>query len=140
MCWCLTIIKIVKEAILRLIILAFTVTVLLFGCGEKIPPEEELFARAQESEAIHEFNRALQSYDTIIRKYPDSPNRYKAIFMEGYIYTEYLKDKNKALEAFDLLLTEYPDCDLADDARVMREIAEKGADLMSVFEDSVKAK
>jgi tetratricopeptide (TPR) repeat protein len=130
---------IVKEAILKLIIFAFSVTLLLLSCSEKVPAENELFTRAQESEAIHEFNRALQSYDTIIERYRDSPNRYKAIFMKGYIYTEYLKDKNKALEAFDLLLTEYPDCDLADDARVLREIAEKGADLMSVFEDSVKA-
>jgi len=124
---------------LRLIILAFTVTLLLLSCGEKVPAENELFARAQEYEAIQEFNQALQSYDTIIEKYPDSPNRYKAIFMKGYIYTEYLKDKNKAIDAFDRLLADYPDCDLADDAQVMREIAEKGADLMSVFEDSVKA-
>ena len=31
-----------------------------------------------------------------------------------------------------------PDCDLADDAKIMREIAEKGADLMSVFDDSTE--
>ena len=124
---------------MKLILFAFLVTLFLFSCGEKVPPENELFVQAQESEAIQEFNQALQAYDTIIEKYPDSPNRYKAIFMKGYIYTEYLKDKSKALEAFDRLLTEYPDCDLADDARVMREIAEKGADLMSVFEDSIKA-
>jgi outer membrane protein assembly factor BamD (BamD/ComL family) len=108
------------------------------SCGEKIPAESELFGQAQECEASQEYNRALQAYDMVIENYPESPNRYKAIFMKGYIYTEYLKDKTKALEAFDRLLAEYPDCDLADDARVMREIAEKGADLMSVFEDSVK--
>ena len=135
----MTIIKIVKEAILRLTIFAFMVTLLLLSCSEKVPAEIELFTRAQEAEAIQEFNKALQAYDTIIENYPESPNRYKAIFMKGYIRTEYLKDKNKALEAFDQLLAEYPDCDLADDAQVMREIAEKGADLMSVFEDSVKA-
>lgn len=134
----MTIIKIVKEAILRLIIFAFTVTSLLLSCSEKVPAEMELFARAQEAESIQEFNKALQAYDTIIENYPESPNRYKAIFMKGYIHTEYLKDKNKALSAFDQLLAEYPDCDLADDAAVMRDVAEKGTDLMSVFEDSVK--
>ncbi len=133
------IIEIVKEAILRLTILALTVTLLFLSCSEKVPAENELFSRAQEAEAAQEFNQALQAYDTIIEKYPDSPNRYKAIFMKGYIHTEYLKDKTRALEVFDQLLAEYPDCDLADDARVMREIAEKGTDLMSVFEDSVKA-
>lgn len=124
---------------MRLIIFAFTATLLLLSCDEKVPAENELFARAQESEAVHEFNQALQAYDTIIENYPESPNRYKAIFMKGYIHTEYLKDKNKALSAFDQLLAEYPDCDLADDAQVLKEVAEKGADLMSVFEDSVKA-
>ncbi len=135
----MTIIEIVKEAVLRLTIFAFTVTLLFLSCGEKVPAEKELFFRAQEAEATQEFDQALQAYDTIIEKYPDSPNRYKAIFMKGYIHTEYLKDKTGALEAFDQLLAEYPDCDLADDAQVMREIAEKGTDLMSVFEDSVKA-
>lgn len=113
---------------------------LIIGCRENVPAEEELFNLAREYESSQQYNEALHSYDLIIEKYPDSPNRYKAIFMKGYLYMDALKDGKKAVAAFDQLLSEYPDCDLADDAQVLRDVAEKGADLMSVFEDSVKAK
>lgn len=112
--------------------------ILIVSCAESVPSEQELFESARVYEAAMDFNNALVVYDTIIENYPESPDRYKAIFMKGYIYTDLLKDKNGALEALDMLLAEYPDCDLADDAKIMREIAEKGADLMSVFDDSNK--
>ncbi|MEE9553054.1 MAG: tetratricopeptide repeat protein [candidate division Zixibacteria bacterium] len=110
--------------------------ILIVSCAESVPSEQQLYESARNYEAAMDFDNALIVYDTIIEKYPESQNRYKAIFMKGYIYTDLLKDKNRAIEALDLLLAEYPDCDLADDARIMREIAEKGADLMSVFDDS----
>jgi len=112
----------------------------VLACSSPTPSEKDLFTRAQGFEASQDYIRALETYDTIIAKYPDSPNRYKAIFMKGYIYTDILKDKNRAIENFDILLTEYPDCDLADDAKIMRQIAESGGDLMSVFKDSLKTK
>lgn len=112
--------------------------ILIISCAESVPSEQELFESARVYEAAMDFNNALVVYDSIIKNYPESPDRYKAIFMKGYIYTDLLKDKNRAIEALDMLLSEYPDCDLADDAKIMREIAEKGADLMSVFDDSTK--
>ena len=124
---------------MRQILLSILSGVILISCSESAPPEEELYQTARDYEAAMEFNNALSAYDTIIEKYPDSPNRYKAIFMKGYIYTDLLKDKNKAIEALDTLLAQYPDCDLADDAMILRQIAEKGADLMSVFDDSTKS-
>ena len=112
--------------------------ILIVSCAESVPSEQELFESARVYESAMDFNNALVVYDTIIENYPESPDRYKAIFMKGYIYTDLLKNKNEAIEALDMLLAEYPDCDLADDAKIMREIAEKGADLMSVFDDSNK--
>ena len=112
----------------------------LTACSQSTPSEEELFDTASKFETSQNYDKAIETYDLIIQKYPDSPNRYKAIFMKGYIYTDFLKDKNRAIEALDMLLKEYPDCDLADDARIIRDVAEKGADLMSVFEDSVKSR
>lgn len=113
---------------------------LIIGCRENIPSEEELFTQARDYESAQQYDNALQSYETIIEKYPDSPNRYKAMFMKGYLYMDALKDGKKAVTVFDQLISEYPDCDLADDAQVLRDVAAKGADLMSVFEDSVKTK
>jgi outer membrane protein assembly factor BamD (BamD/ComL family) len=113
---------------------------LIIGCRENTLSEEELFTQARDYESAQQYDNALQSYETIIEKYPDSPNRYKAIFMKGYLYMDALKDGKKAVTVFDQLISEYPDCDLADDAQVLRDVAAKGADLMSVFDDSVKAK
>ena len=58
--------------------------------------------------------------------------------MKGMILMENLKDKKRAIEVFDELLAEYPDCDLADDAKVLKDIALKDGDIMSAFEDSLK--
>ena len=121
--------------LLSAIVLAFIAT-----CGEKTPSEKELFNQAREFETAHQYDNAILSYDMIIEKYPDSPNRYKAMFMKGYLYMDALKDGKKAVAVFDQLISEYPDCDLADDAQVLRDVAAKGSDLMSVFEDSVKTK
>jgi outer membrane protein assembly factor BamD (BamD/ComL family) len=124
---------------LRLLISALAF-ILIIACGEKSLSEEELFVQARDFEAAEQYDNAILTYDTIMEKYPDSPNRYKALFMKGYIYMDPLNDTKKAVAAFDQLLSEYPDCDLADDAKVLRDVAAKGADLMSVFEDSVKTK
>jgi outer membrane protein assembly factor BamD (BamD/ComL family) len=110
----------------------------LFGCSRKIPSERELFDKASKFEATQEYNKALEAYRTLIDNYPQSPNRYKAIFMTGYIESEYLKDSKKAVEAFDKILKEYPTSDLSDDARILRDAAISGRDLMSVFRDSTK--
>ena len=119
----------------------FTLTLAaITACSESIPSEEKLFEYARNYEAAQDFNNAVATYDIIINKYPESPNRYKAIFMKGYIYTDILKDRNRAVETMDTLLAEYPDCDLADDAKILRDIAVKGVDLMSVFKDSTLIK
>ncbi len=124
---------------MRIIVPALTLIVVA-ACGQKTASEEELFVQAHDFEAAQQYDNAILTYDTIMEKYPDSPNRYKAVFMKGYLYMDPLNDTKKAIAAFDQLLSEYPDCDLADDAQVLRDVAAKGADLMSVFEDSVKAK
>lgn len=114
------------------------VFLLVVSCGKKLPSDIELFTQAQESEGRQEYNDAIQNYDLLIDKYPDSDLRYKALFMKGFILFENMKDNKRAIDAFDILLTEYPDCDLADDATVLKNIASKNGDIMSSFEDSLK--
>ena len=98
------------------------------------------FEQAQAFEKAQEFAKAYESYQMIIDNYPKSSIRYKALFMAGYIQLEQLKDSKKALGLFDTLLKEYPSCDLADDAKVIRDAAASGKDLMTVFQDSLKGK
>ncbi len=110
------------------------------SCNQDVRTEKELYLDAQKFEAAQEFNKALKIYDLIIENYPESQDRYKAVFMIGFLQMEHLKNKKESIEAFDRLISEYPDCDLADDAAVLRDIALKGADIMSTFEDSLDSK
>jgi TolA-binding protein len=114
----------------------------LIACGKKAktPTEQALFEQAQGFEKAQEFAKANDSYQVLIDNYPHSPMRYKALFMAGYIQLEQLKDNKKAAKTFEILLKDYPTCDLADDARVMHDIAASGKDLMTVFQDSLKGK
>lgn len=115
----------------------------LLACGTKkakVVDEKALFAEAQNFEKNQDFTKAFDSYQSFMDNYPQSPLRYKAIFMAGYIQMEYLKNSQKAASLFQMLLKEYPNCDLADDAKVMYAAAASGKDLMSVFQDSLKGK
>jgi TolA-binding protein len=127
---------------LRRLLIFLTVGLSLFACSKKakVPSDQALFDQAQGFERTQEFARANESYQVLIKNYPASPLRYKALFMSGYIQLEQLKDNKKALETFETLVKEYPNCDLADDAKVLLNVAASGKDLMSVFQDSLKGK
>jgi TolA-binding protein len=127
---------------LRRLLVLLTVGLSLFACSKKskVPTEQALFEQAQAFERTQEFAKANESYQLLIKNYPESPLRYKALFMSGYIQLEQLKDNKKALETFETLVKEYPNCDLADDARICLNVAASGKDLMSVFQDSLKGK
>jgi TolA-binding protein len=115
----------------------------LFACGTKkakVVDEKALFAEAQNFEKSEDYAKAFDLYQSFMDNYPQSPLRYKAIFMAGYIQLEYLKNSQKAATLFQTLLKEYPTCDLADDAKVMYAAAASGKDLMTVFQDSIRAK
>jgi outer membrane protein assembly factor BamD (BamD/ComL family) len=114
--------------------------ILIAGCGSKQLTEEELFARAQQYENASEFEKAITDYTAIIDLHPESDNRYKAIFMIGFLSYENLKDSERAISYFDRLLAEYPESDLSDDAQALKKMALEGKDLLSVFEDSVQTR
>ena len=65
--------------------------------------------------------KALDLYNLILDEHPRAPERYKALFMVGFINAEHLDKTAEAAVAFKTLLEKYPDCDLADDAAFMLE-------------------
>ena len=112
----------------------------LIACGKKVASGKDLFTQAAKYESTQEYSAELKTYQTIIDNYPTSPNCYKAMFMIGYIYSDYLKDYKKAIAAFDKFLVQYPNSDLAKDAQFLRDAAASGRDLLTVFQDSLKGK
>lgn len=121
---------------MKRVLLATIVMFALAGCSKKVPSEIDLYSQAQKYEISAEYNKALQTYQTILDNYKTSPNNFKAVFMIGYINYEYLKDYQKAVVSFDKLIADYPKCDLADDAAVLRNFAKNGKEILSNFPDS----
>src|SRR5512146_575763 len=104
-----------------------------------MPSGKGPFDEAVQKENAQEYSKALVSYQTIVDNYPKSENRYKALFMIGYVNSDFIKDYKKAQKAFDQLIAEYPDCDLADDAKILRDAAASGKDLITVLQDTMNA-
>ena len=100
--------------------------------------EEALFQSASKAEQASKFVDAVGYYDTIIKKYPDSPNRDKALFMAGYLKYEALKQNDEAIASFKELMTKYPESDLVDDAEFMMKAIGLGKDALATFEDENK--
>ncbi|MCD6418728.1 tetratricopeptide repeat protein [bacterium] len=86
------------------------------------------------------FRDALHAYDKCAQIYPDNPGTYKALFLAGFVASEYLKDKDSAREYYKKVIEKYPDCDLADDAKWMLENMDKPPDQITFTTDTTKNK
>ena len=73
---------------------------------EKLPVDS-LLTLAEESMTQKNYARAIYYYDKVIDEYQNGQDDYKAKFMKGFIYSEYLKNDGKAIEMFEEVLT-YP--------------------------------
>jgi len=100
-------------------VLILALSLCLGGCSTKSP--EELFNLAQQAENEGDFQKAVDFYTMLLKKYPHNEHNYKAQFMIGFIYSEEVKDYEKAKVAMQKVIDNYPDCDLADDALWMLE-------------------
>jgi tetratricopeptide (TPR) repeat protein len=69
--------------------------------------------------AQNQYSQAVWEYRKLLRLYPQSEHNYKAQFMLGYIYSEYMKNFEKAKTAYRKVIEQYPQSDLADDAEFM---------------------
>jgi len=73
---------------------------------EKLPVDS-LFTLAEESMTQKNYARANYYYDKVIEDYQNGQDDYKAKFMKGFIYSEYLKNDGKAIEMFKEVIA-YP--------------------------------
>ena len=87
----------------------------------KFTEEESLEERKQRRIGLEQkkYQEAIGEYRRLLRLYPNGPFNYKAWFMIGFVYSEYLKDTKKANVAFQKVISMFPNCDLADDAEFM---------------------
>ena len=86
-------------------------------------PDDELspefiFKSAQRCNAIAQHEQAIKLFQSIIDKYPKSKRCEEALFLQGYIYENSMKDLAKAKETYTKFLEKYPNNELADDAKL----------------------
>jgi TolA-binding protein len=89
---------------------------------------------------LKKYDEAINTYNTIISKYPDSKEAINAYIQIGSIYEEFLKDKQKAIEAYQKFLDKYGNSQdstmtyMIQSVRLLKENLETGKS----FEDIIK--
>lgn len=83
------------------------------------------------------FEDSQREYQVYASLWPQSPEAYKALFMQGFILSENLKKDSLALPVFKNLLKRYPKTDLTDDAEWMIRNIESGGQLVPALLDSI---
>jgi TolA-binding protein len=81
--------------------------------------EKEFFDYAQKFQDEGKPLIAVKLYEEILNFLPNSPNREKALFLMGFVYSEQLKDYAKAKGIYEKFIKEYPQSDLKDDAEFL---------------------
>jgi tetratricopeptide (TPR) repeat protein len=97
---------------------------------------QALFQLGQLAGEQQEYPLSLENYRSVLLRYPKSGEAYKAQFMIGFTYSEYLKINKIAVEEYRKVLANYPKCDLASDADWMVRNILSGGALMPKFDDS----
>jgi outer membrane protein assembly factor BamD (BamD/ComL family) len=91
--------------------------------------EKDFFDYAQKFQDEEKPQTAIKLYEEILSFLPNSPNRDKALFLTGFVYSEQLKDYIKAKGIFEKFIKEYPQSDLKDDAEYLLKNLGKEPDL-----------
>ena len=99
-------------------ILAFAIgfIILIVGCSKGMD-ERQLFEQAKKYQEENNFTGAVESYEALVEKYPQSHQAPQCLFMLGYLYANHLDNLDKARAAYETFLEKYPDDPLVKDAR-----------------------
>lgn len=111
---------------------------------EKFPDdkrsEEFLYKSADLANGMGKTPVALEMYYRFCEKYPTSAKAAYALFLQGFIYENQLKNLDKAKELYTAFLTRYPSHELAKDAKFSLDNLGKSDDeLIKMFEEKNKA-
>jgi peptidyl-prolyl cis-trans isomerase C len=97
---------------------------------------KELFDLAEDAQKQKKYSDAAVYYDQIVKSYKNGNDDYKALFMEGFLYAEDLKNTAKAKELFNQLLTTFPKGDLHESAEYMIKALDGEIDVLKEIEKS----
>ena len=112
--------------------LAIVLFLLILGC-KAAPTDEAMFEKARPFQESQDYVKAVESYQDIVKTYPDGPRSDEAQFMIGFIYANEIKDIDKAREAYTLFMDKYSG--KADEGMVMSakwELEHLGRDISDI--------
>jgi hypothetical protein len=94
---------------------------------------EALFKSAQLLLSAQKPQNAMQRFEQVRERFPNSKEAEAALFMTGYIHNNYFADKAKARAVFENFLAQYPANELATSARFELQYLGVAAD--NIFPD-----
>jgi tetratricopeptide (TPR) repeat protein len=89
--------------------------------------------------SVKVFPRAIQFYDWILTKFPNSKEAPQALFMKGFTLDDGMRNKAAAKPVYEEFLKKYPDNDFADDTEfLLSNINKSDEEIIKQFEDKKK--
>ena len=96
-----------------------------------------LFKAAEMAKSIGEYGRALKLWDNVYNRYKDYEKAPDALFMQGFIFENDLKDIKLAKMYYGNFLKKYPDHDLAHQISIiLKNIDKSPEELIKEFKRS----
>ena len=97
---------------------------------------ELLLLAAGAAKTVESYGKAVQLYYKISEKMPEHPKAPTALFMQGFIYENDLKDLDKAKAIYESFLKRFPnDADYADDAQMaLKNLGKSPEEMIREFE------
>ncbi len=86
--------------------------------------------------SVKVYPRAIQFYDWIIAKFPDSNEAPQALFMKGFTLDDGMRKKQAAKPVYEEFLRKYPKNDFADDTKFLLDnITKTDEEIIKQFEE-----
>lgn len=86
--------------------------------------------------SIKVFPRAIQFYDWILERFPNSKEAPQAMFMKGFTLDDGMRNKAAAKPVYEEFLAKYPKNDFADDTQfLLNNISKSDEEIIKQFEE-----
>lgn len=98
-----------------------------------------LFKAAEVSSSIMSYQQAIIYYQTIHDKYPKYKFAAESLYLQAYLFDNYINDDHKAKEFYEKVISLYPQHKLADDSKYcIKNLGKSDEELIKEFQKKNK--
>ena len=96
---------------------------------------EFLFRAAEVSVGIKAYEKALIYYENLLKKYPNYKHQEEALYLQGFLYDNFLNQDDKAKKVYENVISKYPEHKLAEDSKAaIKNLGKTDEELIKEFE------